>query len=199
MKTLVLRYANNIVPDCIEQHIKVFEETGYCWFGKLGKAPGEKILTQIVSKEAKDNIILYMRGKAFLCSCDEYSLKKPLEGYPLYYDTEFGRFGFSDPSIYFRLYGIKEIDLKKYKYVVSSSKNALQDTLNKSMNSFFVAEKGDPAKDKNLRGKEVNKEILSTETNDCVYKKEKKCTLKSFVNYGYICERPQSCVRQKKK
>ena len=199
MKILVLRYTNNIVPDCIEQHINVFEEIGYCWFVKLGKAPGEKVLSKIISKESNDNVILYMRGKVFLCTCDKYSLKKPLKGYPLYYDTEFDRFGFSGPSIYFRLSGIKEIDLKRYKFVVSSSKNALQDTLNKSMNSFFIAEKGDPAKDKDLRGQKNNKKIHPAEINDCVFKKDKKCTLKSFVNFGYICERPQMCVRQKTK
>lgn len=197
MKVLVLRYANNIVPDCMEQHIKVYKEMGYCWFGKLGKAPGKKVLSQVISESANDNIILYMRGKAFLCSCKECSEKKPSVGYPAYYDTEFSKFGLSWPTIYFKLSGIREIDLSKKNYIVTSSRNPLQTTLNKSMNSFFIAEDGNAVKAEERASHEPLKTKSKKQSADCKYKINEKCSLKSFVNYGYICERPQTCIRQK--
>lgn len=83
---LVLKYGKSNMFDCIGNHKKVIEQLGYCWFGKIGKAPGISSLNLILDKEKK-TVVLYCQGEAFLCDLMEVSTQRPSEGYPQYYDA----------------------------------------------------------------------------------------------------------------
>lgn len=36
-KMLLVRYSDFLFSNCIEEHKKIIEKNGYCWFGKVGK------------------------------------------------------------------------------------------------------------------------------------------------------------------
>ncbi len=198
---LVVRFGTNIVANCIEKHQEVIRSKGYCWFGKIGVVPSKKTLDEVM---ALDNpmIMLYTRNHAYECALLEVTTEKPKVGYPEYYERELfnrGRY----PKSYYKITSITEVPIGELaKYIVVSSQNALMNTLNKSMSSYFYAEYPDkdaprkePSDSKALTFKNP-KELLPI--NECRYQKAGKCTLKGFVNYQYECERPSTCMRQKR-
>ena len=136
-KILVLRYGTNILQNCIEEHIKVCEDNGFCWFGKIGRAPSVKAINDVFENE-KGAVILYSKDECYLCKAEGISYDQPKCGYPSYYDDYIYNKGLS-PSMYVKLTSIEKIstnDLEKL--VVSSSKNKLITTLNKSMLSYLT-------------------------------------------------------------
>lgn len=202
-KILVLRYGNNIVPDCIEKHHEVINEYGYCWFGKIGTSPSSKIINALL-EEDEPEIILYKKGKAHLCSLMEVSDKEPIDGYPEYY-KEYLYDQMIFPKIYFKLSSIKEIELNELdKCIVCSSRARLIDTLNRSMSSFIFAMVPDSDSKAvgtitvSKEGKYIksNRELL--DKNDCVYRKDGKCSNRRCINYQYECDRPSTCIKQKR-
>ncbi len=199
-KLLILRYGKQIVENCIELHQGVIEETGYCWFGKLGIVPSKTSIDAVLDEE-KPAIILYARGSAFLCEISEVIYEKPDVGYPSYYKTElFDKLSY--PTIYFKLVSIEPLNIDELeKFTVISSGNNVINTLLHSMSSFLFISYGktDVIKEETNEKKKITapkKEKLAE--NDCVYKKDGKCSLKSFVNYQYECERPSTCMKQKR-
>ena len=102
--------------------------------------------------------------------------------------------------MYFKLKNIVDMNVSDLSnYIVSSSRNNLMDTLNKSMNSFFVVElRGSvPIREEAiLKPSRNKKEILGEK--DCYYRKDEKCSNKSCVNYQYECLRPDMCLKQKR-
>lgn len=197
---LVVRFGTNIIANCIEEHQEVIRKKGYCWFGKIGVVPSKKTLEELLSHD-NPMIMLYTRNHAYECSLAEVIIEKPKEGYPDYYETELfeqGRY----PKSYYKLTSITEVSIGELsKYIVVSSRNELMNTLNKSMSSYFYAEypdkdvvRNDPSQRKLSA---VNKKELLP-SNECRYQKEGRCTLKGFVNYQYECERPSTCLRQKR-
>ena len=204
-KILVLRYGNNIVPDCIGEHQKTIEQYGYCWFGKIGTSPSAKILNAVLAEE-EPQVVLYVKAKAHICNLEAVTDKQPMEGCPEYYrEYLFDQFIF--PKIYFKLTGIEELPLSELgRCVVCSSKAPLLDTLNRSMSSFIFAELPDPDakapvpnEKANKTGSPVRKEKRPLlDKNDCVYRKDGKCTCRSCISYQYECERPSMCLKQKR-
>lgn len=199
-KLLVLRYGKQIVQNCIELHQEIIEEKGYCWFGKLGTVPSKKSIDAVLEEE-KSSIILYARGSAFLCEINEVTYDKPDEGYPDYYKNElFDKFTF--PTIYFKLASMESLNVNELeKFTVISSGNSAINTLLHSMSSFLFISygktdvtKADPIEKK----KTMTRKKEKLPENDCVYKKDGKCSLKSFVNYQYECERPSTCMKQER-
>lgn len=200
-KLIVIRYGDNIVPDCIAKHKEVIDEIGYCWFGKIGTAPAKKAITEVLSYD-NPQIILYSRGSAFLCNLAETSYDKPTDGTPEYYNNYLYD-KLIIPKIYFKFIAIEELNIIELtKMVVVSSRNNLVDTLNRSMSSFFFAEYGTSVNktekeksvtviEKTLRKKEVK------DPNGCKYKKDGKCSNKSCISYLYEFERPSMCLKQK--
>lgn len=197
-KLLILRYGKQIIENCIELHQEVIEEFGYCWFGKLGTVPSKKSIDAVLEEE-NPSIILYARGLAFLCVIGEVTYDKPEKGYPDYYNAELYD-KCSYPTIYFKLASIEQIDVNELeKFTVISSGNSAINTLMHSMSSFLFISYG-KAEISKLEPKEkpkVNKKGKLPE-NDCVYKKDGICSLKSFVNYQYECNRPSTCMRQRR-
>lgn len=85
--------------------------------------------------------------------------------------------------------------------IIVSSGNKLQDTLNKSMSSYFLAE----ISKKEIQIRKVKDKITkmskpqnTLSENDCCHRKDGKCSLKSCVNYLYECDRPNMCIKQKR-
>lgn len=194
-KVLVIRYGKK--KDCIEKHCDVINQIGYCWFGKIGVIPSKKAIDAVVSED-RPAIVLYSQGNAYIANVDSISYDKPDEGYPDYYNDElFDNMVF--PKSYYKITDISPLDkdvLKKIKVVSSGS--PIVETLNKSMSSFFFAEYG---KAVNRKTKEINEEVKNDvilEVDDCIYKKDGLCNKKGFVNYKYACERPSSCMGQKR-
>ncbi|QBE97984.1 hypothetical protein PMF13cell1_03547 [Blautia producta] len=197
-KLLVLRYGKQIVENCIELHKDIVEEIGYCWFGKLGTVPSKKSIDAVFA-ETNPYIILYTRGEAFLCGVSEVTYGEPDIGYPGYYKSElFDKLSF--PTIYFKLESIESLDVNELeKFTVISSGNSAISTLLHSMSSFLYISYGkiEKSKTESEEKKRIKtKKILSE--NDCVYKRDGRCGLKSFVNYQYECDRPSTCMRQKR-
>lgn len=196
-KILVLRYGTNILKDCMEKHLEVLEKHGCCWFAKLGRSPSSKILKEVFG-EGTGVVILYARGGCYVCEVSEYSDKKPVSNMPEYYQEYIFDEGLM-PSMYFKIDKMEKIpsdDLNRL--VVSSSRNYLIETLNRSMNSFFMAETTEYAKTvvPIEKKKKAKKELLPID--ECVYRKDGKCTNRSFVNYQYNCMRPSNCLKQKR-
>lgn len=192
-KILIVRYGKNIVLDCIQNHKKVIDDKGFCWFGKIGRSPSAKVLSDTIHNNGK--IILYSSTECFICDCSEYTTKKPITNYPKYYD-EYIFNQSKEPSIYFELRSISSIDISELnELVVSSSKNNLLNTLKKSMNSFFTAEIKNNNKTIHKVSKKEN-EQKNINNNTCKYISNGKCTNKSSVNYKYECLRPNMCIKQ---
>lgn len=196
-KILVVRYGTNIIADCIERHISELNESGYCWFAKLGKNPSNKMINAVFN-DTNAFIVLYARSGYYLCKCVEVTDIRPCAGYPDYYDEYLFEAGLI-PSVYFKLVSIDKMTAEELgRLVVSSSRNRLSDTLNRSMNSFFLAETGEYIQPKIMEKKVSRKKKELLDINDCAYRKDNKCTCKGFVNYQYECSRPSVCIRQKR-
>ena len=197
-KLLVLRYGKQIIQNCIELHQEKAEELGYCWFGKLGTVPSKKSIEAILEAE-KPSIVLYSRGAAYLCEISEVAYEKPKEGYPDYYEEELFQ-KFTYPTVYFKLVSIESLDINALeKFRVVSSGNSAINTLLHSMSSFLFIEYGKAGTlNVKLKDEKKIKEREQLPENDCVYRKDGRCSLKSFVNYQYECDRPSNCLRQKR-
>ena len=200
-KFLVIRFGTNIKADCIKEHERIVKSIGECWFGKIGVVPSKKSIDIVLGMD-NPKILLYTKNHAYECGLIEVSLEKPKGDYPEYYNEELFDKGIY-PNSYYKLSSIKEIGMNELgKYVVVSSRNRLTDTLNKSMSSYFFAEypdkkQGDvPSNKRTKKIENTDKKTLSA--NDCRYKKDGCCSLKSCINYKYECERPNMCAKQKR-
>lgn len=201
-KILVLRYGTDLEKDCITKHKELIETKGYCWFGKIGIPPAMNSYVP-VREEKRPTIVLYNRKGSFLCEFLDISYKRPVEGYPSYYKEKlFAKQVF--PRCYLKLGSMSAIsvdDLSKL-YVVSSG-NKVLDTLNKSMSSFLFASYGELSKEEADRIAKKKKMISNDKRpalpiNDCLYRQEGICTLKSCISYQYECERPSTCMKQRR-
>ena len=201
-RLLVIRYGVNIERNCIELHDQIIRSKGYCWFGKIGIAPSKASYLPVLEEDSP-SIVLYNRRGVYLCDFAEISFDCPKNNFPEYYKNAlYEQYEF--PSCYFKLGSITEIPIDYLSdfYVVSSGNDALT-TLNNSMSSFLFVSYGrlsdeelEKIKNKKLQTQKKNRPILSV--NDCYYKKEGICTLKSCISYQYECDRPSSCAKQKR-
>lgn len=181
----------------MQLHQDVISKDGYCWFGKLGRAPSDKVLKQIWD-DGKGYVILYARDGAYLAYYTEVTEKKPIEAYPEYYKTLLYDEGYV-PSMYFKLCALELVSMEELQdLVISSSRSPLVETLYKSMNSFFCAEyKGERELVKGQKSVKETVKKEQTSVNGCRYRENGKCNRKGFVNFQYECERPNQCIGQK--
>ena len=191
---LVLRYSSAIRIDIIEQHQAIIAERGYCWYGKLGGITREIVIHAIKISESPI-IMLYSKGKAFLCDFVEMTTEKPIDGYPKYYDEQQ-----IYPSCYFKLTSIEPVDLSILNHLyVRSSKRKLSEVFSKQCMSSTLLVAYDEIKDLpkyvNTQRSRSN-EKLGKE--NCRFKKQGICTLSSCINYQYECDRPSACAKQKR-
>ena len=199
-KFITIRYGTNIIADCIEKHQEVIEREKYCWFGKIGTPPSKKFLNAFMN-ENHPRIILYSKEAAYECDVLDVSYEKPSDHYPEYYDEYiFGTVLLT--KIYFKLGSIRQIDKSEMTpYLVTSSRGRLLEALHRSMTSFFLSEYPDKEgkiREKMSTRKYTIKERQELGVNECVYRVKGKCACKGFVNYQYECERPSTCIKQKR-
>lgn len=201
-KILIVRYGFDIEADCIELHKNIILTKGYCWFGKIGIVPSKSSYLPVLGEE-NPAMILYNRRAAYICDFLDIRFDKPDDGYPSYYQNAlFDQYEF--PGCYFKLGSISEIaqeSLSEF-YVVSSGNDALT-TLNNTRTSFMFVSYGKLSQEEleRIRIKKANlqkdnRPALSM--NDCYYRKEGICTLKSCISYQYECDRPSSCAKQRR-
>lgn len=190
---LVLRYSLNYRKDIIEQHEMMLKKKGYVWYGKLGNVTSPKIVAEIM-EEKNSALLLYTKGKAYLCALEKVSRNKPQGGYPNYYDEEY-----ICPGCYYKLLSIDEVECNILNdLIVRSSQRVLSDTLSKQCTSscFFVSYK-ELLPLKAIMTKKTDQSKKLSE-DDCIYKKEKMCKNTSCINFGYKCNKPSVCTKQKR-
>ena len=187
---LVLKYSTKLKKDIIDQHKALIDKNGYCWYGKIGGITSEQI---VYSLKAADNpaIILYTKGKLFLCDFIEMTTDRPSSGYPAYYDEEY-----IYPSCYFKLKSIDEASLGILDYlIVRSSGRILSNIFSKQCmaSTFFVAyEKVEELPPMPEIKTTKRKGVVTTEI--CKYSRKGICGCRKSVNYRYSCERPMTCI-----
>lgn len=188
---LVLRYSLSLKKDIIELHKELIEKNGYVWYGKLGSVTSPKIIAEtFVAK--KPALLLYTRGNAYLCGIEQITEKKPIDGYPQYYDDEL-----LCPSCYYKLTSIDRVDESILDHLyVRSSKRLLSNTLSRQCTSscFFVSyEEIQPLK---ASVEKKHKELLPPD--ECRYRKEGVCRKNGYMKYGDACPTPSVCAKQKR-
>lgn len=189
---ILVRYGSDTEKYYINEHIKTLNKNGYCWFGKIGKTPNANILEMITAEE-HPYIIMFASGKSFLCEINGYSMQKPEFGYPDYYESELYESGWR-PSIYFKLVSITELSFDELKnFYVNSTGKSVYDTMSRPcMTSFLFISYGEGNKIK------IKAEKKKLGKDECRYKIDNVCTMKSCVNYQYRCEHPSLCIKQKR-
>lgn len=200
---LLLRYSNYHGIDTIDEHKKVIDKNGYCWFGKIGKIPSQKYISTFQKEE--DNIAyLYTYGILHECRISEISFERPIDGTPSYYEHELYIKEDLTPQIFFKLDYIKEadVDILDNYLVVSSGKDIKYD-LKKSISSFYLI------RDKKAGFTPRKKRQTNTTTfsppkkakipKDCVFNDNNTCLNPKCINYNYDCIGAQRCVKQKSK
>lgn len=140
-KMLLVRYSDFLYSNCMNDHIDVIAEKGYCWFGKVGKQKPSQKFCDIVLKDEKPMIFLHSAKKAFICNVSDIIFEKPKDGvYPKYYNEVLFEKG-NEPSAYFKITSCDEISKSVLSsFIVSSSRNHLPNSLHGSMNSIFMVE-----------------------------------------------------------
>lgn len=178
---LLLRYSTAKEKDCIQKHIDVIDKHTYCWFGKTGNVPSDRILHAVYS-ESNPCIVLHKSGTSFICNTSEYSIITPLQGVPLYYEEQSIK-----PSIYFKLLSIEKCDEKLlHDSIVCSTGTFVDDAINHSRIPFMLCRYED------------EKQHIPLSNDDCRYRKDGYCTFHSCVNYSCYCYTPSSCKSQRK-
>ena len=204
-KFLILRYSNGIY-DCIKNHRAVLDNLGYCWFGKIGVAPAERALEEKLNPQ-NPLVVLYCQGDAFVCKLLDISTSKPNEGYPAYYQ----KFLYDrniNPKMYFKLGSLERVPKDVFSKCISlSSKRPIADTVSRSMASFFygeypledVVKPVVPSTPKKKMPKKIPKpkKNAAIDTRSCIYMDNRVCTNKRCISFGYECERPSFCAKQK--
>lgn len=190
---LVLRFSLSYRKNMIEEHQELIKRNGYVWYGKLGGVTSPKIISEtFVAK--RPALMLYSKGKAYLCDVKEISGNKPRTGYPEYYDTEC-----ICPGCYYKITSMDEIDEDILNHLyVRSSKRLLADTLSRQCTAscFFVSyEEIMPLR---AGKKEETERIKKLSKHECIYRKDGICKRTGFINYGYTCDKPSNCIKQKR-
>lgn len=125
---------NNL--NCTEEHIRVIEEHGYVWFGKIGNRPTERELIEL-NNSSPNYLILKNRKELYLCQYSSFSDSCIDNVYPTYYDSclDISKF-----SLWLKITSILKIsDVRDLDNIVlfSNKKNRIVESAERSMNSYF--------------------------------------------------------------
>lgn len=191
---LVMRYSDEIQKNCILLHRDILMQTGYCWYGKVGMAPSEKTINPVMN-EGTPVMILYNRKQSYLCEIEEVVDRKPSSSYPKYYDDKIFM-SEKAPQCYFKITSIEEIATEDIaRFGVKSSGSNMLSAMKKSMVSFSLGVYMEDVQPDIVVHKE--KKPKKNVGNECIYRKNEKCNLRTCVNYQYFCERPSTCSKRK--
>ncbi len=195
-EVLMLRYSNTFQEDCMNLHIQVNKKCGYCWFGKIGRAPSDKLITKIL-KNKHPQLMLYSLGEQYLCELLDVSKSRPSNGFPEYYKKVLFSSGM-EPSIYFKLGAMKKLERKNLeKYYIISSGRSLLETVGKTMSAFLViGEKKEGFTEPAHLARNRKQKNASNTSSICKYQKDGLCNCKTSINYQYECDRPRMCIKR---
>ncbi len=138
MKTIALRFADNIAPKdgTIAEHEKIIEQFGYVWYGKFGARVSEKARNDIMSADDKRVLLIHSgTSKRYWLRVDDISYETPeLSGIPEYYRDIAGTV-----KTWFRVTQIEKADKSVMaKCTVSSSGSPLSAVSRHSMSPYFI-------------------------------------------------------------
>lgn len=138
MKTIALRFADNIAPEdgTIREHQKIIDTLGFVWYGKFGNRVSDKVrMTIMENKNPRILLIHSGTAKRYWMYIDEISDKKPdLNAIPAYYRNSTDRI-----KTWFKVLKIEraEKDIMKQCRVASSG-NPLSSVSKYSMSPYFI-------------------------------------------------------------
>ncbi len=140
MKTIALRFGENLAPPCgtIEAHKKYIRKYGVVWYGKFGAPLSDKVIKQVLeNKEPRILLIHSGSSNRYWAYVDKIEKDVPeLSKVPSYYHGEIERI-----KTWFRVYRFESAD----KYVMSkctvlSSGASLSNASRHSMSPYFIIE-----------------------------------------------------------
>lgn len=140
MKTIALRFADNIAPKdgTIAEHEKIIKQYGFVWYGKFGARISNKIRTEILSAEDKRVLLIHSgTNKRYWLHVDEIIDTIPEESYiPSYYRDLAGVV-----KTWFKVNEIERADKNVMsKCIVLSSGRPLSTVSKQSMSPYFIVE-----------------------------------------------------------
>lgn len=80
MKTIALRFADNIAPKegTIAEHEKIIDELGYVWYGKFGTKVSEKNKSVVLESEDKRILLIHSgTSKRYWLHIEDISYETP--------------------------------------------------------------------------------------------------------------------------
>lgn len=138
MKTIALRFADNIAPKegTIAEHEKLIERLGFVWYGKFGARVSEKARAEILSADDKRVLLIHSgTSKRYWLHVDNISYETPeLSGVPEYYRDKA-----ETVRTWFRVKRIEKADRNVMaKCTVASSGSPLSAVSRHSMSPYFI-------------------------------------------------------------
>lgn len=134
---LCLRYVDVGGFDCIKEHLKVIDQKGYVWFGKIGNKPMASKLRRIL-REGDGYLLLKSPRKSHLCIFNSFSEESPENAdYPEYYSSEI--LPDRQFSMWFRITSISDAlgPTVLRNIILISSRSTIVETAQASMASHF--------------------------------------------------------------
>ena len=140
MKTIALRFADNIAPQngTIAEHEKLINQMGFVWYGKFGIRVSEKVRSEIVSNDECRVLLIHSgTSKRYWLHVDEISYETPeLSGIPEYYRDIAGTV-----KTWFKVIRIEKAEKDVMsKCTVPSSGNLLSVASRYSMSPYYIIE-----------------------------------------------------------
>ncbi len=138
MKTIALRFADNIAPKegTIAEHERIIARYGFVWYGKFGTRVSEKAKDFIMSADNKRVLLIHSgTNKRYWLYVDDISYEEPeLSGVPEYY-----RDRVEAVKTWFRVTRIEKADKNVMaRCTVSSSGRPLSAVSRHSMSPYFI-------------------------------------------------------------
>ncbi len=140
MKTVALRFGETFSPECgtIAAHQELIDTNGFVWYGKMGSAVSDKIITEILSDETP-RILLIRSGKPERYWADVLEIQHkipPVAYIPEYYRDMAGMF-----NTWFKVKGFELASNNVMSQCkVTSSGNSLSEVSKHSMSPYFIIE-----------------------------------------------------------
>lgn len=140
-KVLLIKYSDIFIKNPIYEHIKILNDKGYVWFGKLGPSPSLETLKKILFENYYYVILYSSKSKPYLATVEKVIRKQPLFGLPNYYEN-LKTNGVLPFKTFFKIKSLEILDSSFIKeYILNSTKDPAYVAINNSMASLFILKK----------------------------------------------------------
>ncbi len=138
MLTIALRFADNFAPDIgtIQAHQDMIDKYGFVWYGKLGAAISESVISEIKKNEIKKVLLIHSgKRERYWAYIEELTRNVPERKYiPEYYRDSAGIF-----KTWMKICRIEEAPLNVMSHChVKSSGRPLSEVSKSSMSPYFI-------------------------------------------------------------